>query len=194
MFLADTIRIASHPAVRAEILLSLPTAPAETALTEFPDLRRIPHQGNSPGERFVHIFSEGFAARYGAVAVIGSDTPHLPVAFVQEAFGRLEGDADAVLGPADGGGYWLIALREPHEELFANIPWGTGAVLEATLKAATAAGLKTALLPGWHSVERAADVDRLRIELRRGTVFAPATAALLETWAAEETQAGRGTI
>jgi glycosyltransferase A (GT-A) superfamily protein (DUF2064 family) len=192
-FLADTVRLASHPAVGAEILLSLPE-PAETAPTVFPDLRRIPHRGNSPGERFVHIFSEGFAALSGAVVVIGTGTPHLPVAFVQETFGRLEGDTDAVLGPADDGGYWLIALRELHAELFANIPWGTGDVLEATLKAATAAGVKTALLPGWHSVETASDVDRLRIDLRRGTVFAPATAALLETWAAEETQAGRGTI
>jgi glycosyltransferase A (GT-A) superfamily protein (DUF2064 family) len=192
--LTDTIRLASHPAIAADLLLALDgsseTLPPDAAR----DVRCNPQRGNSLGDRLVHIFGEGFGAGHTAVGVIGSSTPDLPVAFVQEAFGRLERDADALFGPADDGGYYLVALRQPHPELFVDIPWGTGAVLEALLKAATAAGVKTALLPGWHLVDGEKERDRLRTDLRRGTAFAPATAALLETEAAGELPANTQTI
>ena len=38
-----------------------------------------------------------------------------------------------VLGPGHDGGYWLIALRAEHPELFAGMAWSTGNVLDATL-------------------------------------------------------------
>jgi glycosyltransferase A (GT-A) superfamily protein (DUF2064 family) len=174
--ITDTVHVASHPAIGADLVLAL-NGPPEALPPAMRAVRRIPQRGNSPGVRLVNIFSEGFGAGYTAVGVISSDTPHLPVAFIQEAFGRLKGDADAALGPADEGGYYLIALREPHPELFADIPWNTGAVLETTLKAAVTAGVKTALLPGWYCVNTASGVGRLRVDLGRHTVDTPATAS-----------------
>jgi rSAM/selenodomain-associated transferase 1 len=191
-FLTDTVRIAGAPVLDAELLLALDGA-AEYLPRDVRRVRRIRQRGNSLGERLVHIFGEAFAAGHSLVCVLGSDTPHLPVAFVQEAFGRLGRDADAVFAPADDGGYCLVALGKPLPELFAGIPWSSNGVLEETLKAATAAGIKTALLPGWYDVDSAGDLRRLHTDLRRGTVAAPATAALLDARTAGA-RANTGTI
>jgi glycosyltransferase A (GT-A) superfamily protein (DUF2064 family) len=43
------------------------------------------------------------------VALIGSDLPSLPPAHIEAAFARLDAGADIVLGPAEDGGYYLIA-------------------------------------------------------------------------------------
>ena len=46
-----------------------------------------------------------------------------------------------MIGPADDGGYYLLALREPRPELFAGIAWSTPTVREQTRARAAAAGL-----------------------------------------------------
>lgn len=101
---------------------------------------------------------------FGAVALVGSDTPHLPTARLREAFAALD-SADAVAGPADDGGYYLLAVRAPHPALFAGIPWGTSAVLEATRERARQAGLSLRELAPWYDVDTPRDLERLRADL-----------------------------
>jgi rSAM/selenodomain-associated transferase 1 len=68
------------------------------------------------------------------VALMGCDIPQANAADVRAAFRRL-GTADAVFGPADDGGYWLIALgpRRP-SNLFGRARWSTEHALADTLK------------------------------------------------------------
>ena len=95
----------------------------------------------------------------GVAVVVGSDIPKLDVDYVETALRALAG-ADLVLGPTEDGGYCLIAMNELHPELFVNIPWGTEAVLAATLRAAGSLSVRT--LDVLWDVDEAADWERWR--------------------------------
>ena len=84
-----------------------------------------------------------------------------------------------VIGPAEDGGYYLIGLARPIPELFAGVPWGSEAVLEASRERARGLGLAVHLLPRSFDVDEPRDLERLRGLLERGMVALPRTAALL---------------
>ena len=72
--------------------------------------------------------------RRGNVAIIGSDIPDANAADLRAAFKAL-GRHDAVFGPAEDGGYWLVALgpRRPAQP-FVKARWSTQHALEDTLR------------------------------------------------------------
>ena len=114
----------------------------------------FPQQGLDLGERMHNIFVDSCREGYGAVVVIGSDSPDLPKSIVQQAFERLSsGMTDVVFGPATDGGYYLVGMKETHPELFANVPWSTEKVLSTSLGIARALGIKTSLLPAWSDID-----------------------------------------
>ncbi len=140
-----------------------------------------PQEGKDLGERMANAFGELIAEGYGRVAIIGTDLPDLPLAYVEEAFGLLEsGEVDAVFGPSEDGGYYLLAMREPHGELFRDVPWSTGKVLEKSLERANEAGVRVALLPVWHDVDTADDLHRP--ELLDAGNGAPRTREFIGNW------------
>jgi uncharacterized protein len=150
----------------------------------FPGLRQ---RGADLGERLYTALSEaaGEAAEGGAsVAALGSDHPTLPVALVDRAFDLLDQGADAVLGPAEDGGYYLIALRAGAvaRRLFADIAWSTGRVLPATLERIAELGLRLELLPLASDVDTPDDLRRLAAAMADGDLGCPRTRALLQSW------------
>ena len=84
-----------------------------------------------------------------------------------------------VIGPAEDGGYYLIALAKPAPALFADVPWGGAGVLEATRARAERLGLRTHLLAPTFDVDDARDLARLRELIAGGAVALPRTAAML---------------
>jgi hypothetical protein len=147
------------------------------------DLPAVRQTGENLGERLYAALS-GAAAECRWVAAIGSDHPHLPLARVQEAFDRLEAGVDLVLGPAEDGGYYLIAAdaRALDPALFRGVSWSTERVLEETLGRSRALGLDVELLPvGW-DVDTPRDLERLGRHLAASTVQCPRTRALLAGW------------
>lgn len=111
--------------------------------------------------------------------ILGTDSPHLPVSFLQEALDRLAA-VDVVLGPAEDGGYYLIGLRAPQPSLFQGIAWSTSAVLAQTQARAEALKLTTFLLPPWYDIDTIADLNRLRAYLESTSDdHCPATRAAL---------------
>ncbi|MGI8855667.1 MAG: TIGR04282 family arsenosugar biosynthesis glycosyltransferase [Thermomicrobiales bacterium] len=119
------------------------------------------------------------------VALIGSDLPSLPPAHIATAFARLDEGADIVLGPAEDGGYYLIAATAPHPALFAGIPWSTDAVYAASVEKVTACGLTLATLPAWYDIDGMADLRRCMDDLAAHPDHpARATRAFLDTIAA----------
>jgi rSAM/selenodomain-associated transferase 1 len=116
-------------------------------------------QGRNLGERLHNIFRQKLRQGYQAVCIIDSDTPDLPRALVAQAFRWLaERSADAVFGPCEDGGYYLVGLRQPREELFSDIPWSTSRVLSQSLRKAEALGLRTRLLPPWNDLDTVDDL------------------------------------
>ncbi len=101
------------------------------------------------------------------VLVIGSDSPTLPLEFIQEAINALD-TADCVIGPAMDGGYYLLGLRRPVPQLFEGIAWSSPQVLEQTLAHATEQELQVAQLPPWNDVDEVGDLAVLRDQLSGG--------------------------
>jgi rSAM/selenodomain-associated transferase 1 len=59
----------------------------------------------------------------GPALLVGMDTPHLRRSSLEHAIGLLSSPGvDAVLGPADDGGFWTIGLRSSRPELFHGVP------------------------------------------------------------------------
>lgn len=89
--------------------------------------------------------------------VIGSDLPGLTPALLRDAADALR-RAEAVIGPARDGGYWLIGLRKACPWLFADMAWSTPAVFAETLVRLEARGITSALLPELADVDEAHDL------------------------------------
>ncbi len=132
---------------------------AEQAFKEwFPQQHLFsPQQGSDLGERMSNAFLHAFADGHAKALLIGSDCPDISRTIVGRGFMQLETN-DIVLGPAHDGGYYLIGLRRPDPELFSNMQWGTGRVLQQTLDKINAVGLTVALLPELRDIDRIEDL------------------------------------
>jgi rSAM/selenodomain-associated transferase 1 len=140
----------------------------------FPGMPILQQAGNDLGERMEAAFAAVFSMGYQAAAIIGTDSPDLPTTFIKEALLVLEeGRADAVFGPSEDGGYYLLAMRRLHNDLFAGIHWSTGQVLRQSLENAKKMGLRVVQLPTWHDVDTIEDLARP--ELRNSSNCAPLT-------------------
>ena len=146
---------------RVALAIAYTPADARDAFVPFSGngLRLFPQKGKNLGERLNNIFLEKLADDFDAVSIIDSDTPDLPVSVLQESFARLMSDqTDVVFGPCYDGGYYLVGMRRPHPELFANIPWSTDKVLANTLKRAREFGVRADLLPRWNDLDTIDDL------------------------------------
>jgi len=95
-----------------------------------------------------------------ATLVIGTDCPALTAAHLREAARELDGN-DAVLLPAEDGGYVLVGAARPLPELFADIDWGTARVMAQTRERLHAASLRWSEPATLWDVDRPEDLDRL---------------------------------
>jgi rSAM/selenodomain-associated transferase 1 len=127
-----------------------------------------------------------FARGYGAVGVLCADSPTLPTAYLVDAARRLlDGPAtarpDAVLGPSDDGGYWLLGLRQPRPEPYAGISWSSAAVADETRARCATAGLRLVELEPWYDVDDPPSLGRLLRESATATGQDPAPYAAPHT-------------
>ena len=99
--------------------------------------------------------------RRGPVAIVSSDVPGLPPGSLGDAFAALVNGADVVLGPARDGGYWLVAMREPHDAPFEDIPMSTAAAYDTTCRRCAEANLTLATVEPWRDVDTAVDLAAL---------------------------------
>ena len=121
-------------------------------------LRR--QQGVDLGERMRRAVDAALASGE-AIVVIGSDCPALAVADLRDAAEALR-THDAVIAPAEDGGYVLIGLSASVPGLFDGIAWGGSAVMAATR--ARLAGARWKELGTRWDVDRPEDYARLARE------------------------------
>jgi glycosyltransferase A (GT-A) superfamily protein (DUF2064 family) len=115
-----------------------------------------------------------------AVMALGADSPGLPLAHLEAAHAALA-DADAVFGPSDDGGFYLLALRRLPVGALANLPWSQPETLARTEDRLKSLGLTVARIAPFFDVDVPADLERLETELREGRLQAPTTAEALAT-------------
>jgi uncharacterized protein len=115
------------------------------------------------GSRMAHAFRVTLKTASHAL-LIGTDCPSLTVDDLREAAACLRQGTDAVIGPAEDGGYVLIGLRRSTPELFTGIAWETGSVIDQTRARLRGLGWKWHELPERWDVDRPEDVERLHRE------------------------------
>jgi uncharacterized protein len=82
-------------------------------------LQVFEQNGVDLGSRLLSAFEIQFK-RYDRIVVIGTDSPDLPIDRIEEAFQSLQ-NHDAVIGPTDDGGYYLLGLSKMIPAVFENI-------------------------------------------------------------------------
>ena len=92
--------------------------------------------------------------------VLGTDCPALTPEVLHEAAAALR-EHDAVVIPAEDGGYVLIGLRQPVHAVFQHVEWSTDRVMAQTRQQLHAAGLTWRELPPLWDIDRFEDVERL---------------------------------
>ena len=142
-------------------------------------MRFFPQQGAELGARLHHAFQWTYERGYQRTIVIGSDSPHISRDIVARAREALD-EADVVLGPADDGGYYLIAMRRPHD-VFHGIPMSTSQVMQMTVELAQPQGVRVCTLETLFDVDEWPDLVRLARLLRADSSLAPVTFAHLAT-------------
>ena len=128
-------------------------------------VRLLDQVGEDLGQRMHRTFVDLFAKDYTQVILVGTDVPTLPLSVYQDAL-TLLGKSDVVLGPALDGGYYLIGLTKPAEQLFTEIPWSTDQVLAVTQQKAKTLGLSFGLTTAWRDVDTIADLHSLITDCR----------------------------
>ncbi len=123
------------------------------------------------GDRMFHAF-RGALRRHRRVILIGSDCPSLVPGDLRRAARMLQ-SADAVIAPAEDGGYPLIGLRRVSAALFEGVEWSTAGVVGQTRARLTILGWRWRELRTVWDVDRPDDVARLHAS---GLLSRPATA------------------
>lgn len=126
-------------------------------------------RGEGLGARLWKAYQDA-STQWDRVLFVGSDSPTLPTDFIEKAFLELE-DHPVVLGPAEDGGYYLIGISQPRQDLFSDIDWGTGSVLEQTK--AKLNRDEYFLLPSWYDIDTVEDLTRLHRDLEQNPAGVP---------------------
>ncbi|MFQ5562206.1 MAG: TIGR04282 family arsenosugar biosynthesis glycosyltransferase [Parvularculaceae bacterium] len=123
----------------------------------------FPRVSQGPGDLGARMERMFRWAPPGPVVIIGADAPGLRARHIRQAFSELA-RADAVFGPAEDGGYWLIGLarrkRAPH--LFENVRWSCEFSLQDTLNSLPPS-FSVQFLETLRDVDVAVDLDALQL-------------------------------
>jgi len=103
---------------------------------------------------------EAMLAEGGRALLMGSDIPAMTPAYVRAADAALADGRDAVIGPAEDGGYVLIGLSRLAPELFEGVEWGGPGVMQATRSRIERLGWRHLELPVLWDVDRLEDLFR----------------------------------
>jgi len=109
--------------------------------------------GQGPGDLGTRMMRPMAVLPPGPVVIVGTDVPAIRPGHIVCAFAAL-GRHDAVFGPAEDGGYWLVGLRRRPRvpDIFSGVRWSSRHALADTM-ANLPEGSSTAML------DTLADVD-----------------------------------
>lgn len=149
---ATIARLARDP--RWETYLAVAPDNAVTSPMWPGDIWCIPQGSGDLGQRMQRVMD---ALPPGPVVIIGTDVPAIAARHVAAAFRSL-GPADAVLGPAPDGGYWLVGLKRFPKvpRAFADVRWSSADALADTAR--NLARLRLAKLETLLDVDEAGDL------------------------------------
>lgn len=119
------------------------------------DVEKKLQDGVDLGQRMANAFQSG--GKPGIL--IGTDCPNLTVDYLCDAIKKLP-EYEAIIGPAEDGGYGLIGMNKPDNSVFQGVEWGSSEVCAETCKVFNASYDNWGLLPLLWDVDREEDVLR----------------------------------
>jgi uncharacterized protein len=156
--LADTLAAVGSAGVIRRVL-ALDGAPGRWLP---PGFDVIGQRGGSLDERIAWALADVRAAWPAPVVLIGMDTPQVTPDLLAAAAGPLVcGAADATLGMAEDGGFWLLGLREIDPGLVLGVPMSRPDTGSLQLGRLEAAGLRVGMLPELADVDTAEEAERV---------------------------------
>jgi rSAM/selenodomain-associated transferase 1 len=150
-------RIGHDPRWRTEIWVT-PDAAARSGRFWERALPRIGQGHGGLGRRMARALTAGGSA---PTVIVGSDIPDIEARHIEAAFRALARN-DAVFGPADDGGYWLVGVRDRvlARNLFKRVRWSGPHALADTL--ANLPGKRVAMLEVLADIDNADDLANWR--------------------------------
>jgi len=121
-------------------------------------LQLIEQVGEDLGQRMVHALTTILNYGYKYAVLVGTDIPNLSAHTYKQAKDMLQ-SKDVVFGPTKDGGYYLVGMRTPNPELFANIDWSTNHVLTQSQAQAEKLGLAVSLLEPEYDIDTFDDLQ-----------------------------------
>lgn len=126
------------------------------------------------GERMHRAVAE--SSTPAGTLIVGTDCPLLDAAHLRQAATALASH-DAVVTPAEDGGYVLIGMRQAAPRVFAEVAWSSERVMGQTRQRLSEVGWRWAEFAPLWDVDRSSDFDRLLRCLPEARQFAPLPAA-----------------
>ena len=115
----------------------------------------VPQIGQGLDERLANAF----AAVTGPALLIGMDTPHVSRDQLTSAARELHTPGvDAVLGPAEDGGWWTIGLRRADPRVFIGVPMSTDHTCRDQRTRLDRLGYRTTIVDTMRDVDTFSDV------------------------------------
>ena len=191
--LADTLEAgASASFARHTLALDDQRAAPGALRAELPARFEVsPQRGQGLDERIAAAFDDAYACLAVPVVLIGMDTPQVTPGLLETVAQPLAaGDADAVFGPAEDGGFWLLGLRRPDPRLIVGVPMSADDTGRVQLDRLRAAGLRVRQVPELLDVDTAADAERVARQAP-GSRFAATLASLLPADHSQPAPTGR---
>ncbi|MEZ5292933.1 MAG: DUF2064 domain-containing protein [Vicinamibacterales bacterium] len=124
-----------------------------------------PQADGDLGARMTDAIAGTLGAGHDVAVLVGSDIPDLPIRAVAAAAAAVAraGRGTLVAGPAEDGGFYLLAAAEAGAAAtaFAGMTWGHDGVLAGITGRAVAGGGAVALVDRWHDLDAPGDLERL---------------------------------
>jgi len=158
-------------------ILALAGDLSDTGVVDTADLRHevahwtvIGQSSGDLGHRLAQAHADAHTrtanGRAGRILQIGMDTPHVPAALLQDSARLLcQPDVDAVLGPAEDGGWWVCGGSDPaHAAVLADVPMSRSDTGELTLTALRGAGARVGLVGALRDLDTLDDAKVIAAE------------------------------
>lgn len=180
--LLDTLDAVAAAPVAARIVAltgDLDAAARRAELTQrLADFTVIGQRGDGFADRLANAHADVSAAYGLPVLQIGMDTPQVTADLLADCARSLL-TADAVLGLAGDGGWWVLGVTDPAAaDCLRRVPMSRADTGAVTLAALRDTNVNVTLVAELNDVDTVADIDAVRRACRADGRFARATAGL----------------
>jgi len=110
-------------------------------------------EGNNLGEKMAYAL-ESALKRCKQTILLGTDSPALSLKTLMSGLESLRSGYDAVIVPAEDGGYVAIGMREVDRTVFESVEWGSDQVYAQTVARFEQLGWR------WKALDMCWDIDR----------------------------------